>query len=391
MTHDTDDVHLDGAPAAGEDAPVVRVRGLTKRFQRADGSIVNAIDGVDLDVAPGDFIVLLGPSGCGKTTLLRSIAGLERPDGGEIKIHGRMNFSGASGIEVPPERRELSMIFQSYALWPHMTAFQNVAYPLESKRGGKVGKDEIARRVRRVLELVGIPELERQYPNQMSGGQQQRVALARALVNGDGLVLFDEPLSNVDAKVREQLRVELVTMQRELGFSAVFVTHDQVEAMELAHRIAVLRNGRVEQFAPPREVYERPSTRYVANFIGTTNELVGTLRERSADEVVVETALGAVVGVPSPTSLDAGTEVAALWRPERCRLTLEEPDTVNRWRARVQASMFVGSHTEYLVQVGDRRFRTWSADSDSWQSDTDVWLSVAPQHVRVLDAGTPAA
>src|SRR5690606_1877619 len=179
--------------------------------------------------------------------------------------------------------RRLSMIFQSYALWPHMTAFGNVAYPLQSRRDLKLGRKEVASRVQRVLDLVGIGELGEQYPNQLSGGQQQRVALARALVAGDDLVLFDEPLSNVDAKVREQLRLELVSMQAELGFSAIFVTHDQVEAMELADRIAVLDRGRVVQYGAPREVYHRPATRYVAGFIGTTNELVGTVTGTDGD------------------------------------------------------------------------------------------------------------
>lgn len=374
--------------AGGGAEPVVSIRELRKRFQRGDGSVVNAIDDVSLDVLPGEFIVLLGPSGCGKTTLLRSIAGLEQPDAGQIEIHGTTNFSSERGIDVPPERRQLSMIFQSYALWPHMTAFQNIAYPLEAKRKGRPKKAEIRERVDRVLGLVGIPELGGQYPNQMSGGQQQRVALARSLVNGDGLVLFDEPLSNVDAKVREQLRVELVTMQRELGFCAVFVTHDQVEAMELAHRIAVMRDGRVAQLATPREVYERPATRYVANFIGTTNEVLGAVERIGADEVVVETPTGRIAGVPG-SPFTAGDSVAALWRPERCVVTTDEPASPNRWRATVRAAMFVGSHTEYLLQSGEHQFRTWSVDADLIDAGTDVWLSVPAEQVRVLAAAEP--
>ncbi|MFW6091001.1 MAG: ABC transporter ATP-binding protein [Actinomycetota bacterium] len=369
-------------------APVVRLRDLHKRFQRGDGSVVSAIDGVSLDVHPGELIVLLGPSGCGKTTLLRSVAGLERPDAGLIEIHGTVNFSSDRGVDLPPERRKLSMIFQSYALWPHMTAFQNVAYPLEAKRKDRPRKNEIKERVERVLALVGIPELGGQYPNQMSGGQQQRVALARSLVSGDGLVLFDEPLSNVDAKVREQLRIELVTMQRELGFSAIFVTHDQVEAMELAHRIAVMRHGHVAQLATPREVYDRPATRYVANFIGTTNELMGKVERAEPETVSVSTPHGKVTGVPGAPLRD-GDEVAAQWRPERCVVTIEEPDVPNRWRATVRAGMFVGSHTEYLLQAGDHQFRTWSVDPDLIEAGTEVWLSVVPQQVRVLPVDEP--
>lgn len=389
MSVETDVAH--GSAEVAKADPVVRIRDLEKRFQRGDGSIVRAIDGVSLEVLPGDFIVLLGPSGCGKTTLLRSIAGLERPDGGTIEIHGQLNFDAAQGLEVPPERRRLSMIFQSYALWPHMTAFQNIAYPLESQRGTRPPKAEVRDRVRGVLEMVGIPELEGQYPNQMSGGQQQRVALARSLVNGDDLVLFDEPLSNVDAKVREQLRIELVTMQRELGFSAVFVTHDQIEAMELAHQIAVMREGQVAQLATPREVYDRPTTRYVANFIGTTNELLGKVDRIGPTEAVVETDLGTMVGTPGHPDIAAADEVVAVWRPERCEITTDEPATPNRWRGRVVASMFVGSHTEYLLEVGDRQFRTWSPDVEVIEDNASVWLSVRAAHVRILPAGEPTS
>ena len=217
-----DDTHSGIDAGRDRSEPAVRLSGLSKSFRRADGAVVRAIDDVDLDVEPGEFVVLLGPSGCGKTTLLRTIAGLETPDRGRIEISGRTHFSSERGIAEPPERRGISMIFQSYALWPHMTVFKNVAYPLQSRR--RVPKHDIAGRVRRALAQVGIDELERQHPAQLSGGQQQRVALARALVSQDSLVLFDEPLSNVDAKVREQLRAELSEMQRELGFTAIFVT-----------------------------------------------------------------------------------------------------------------------------------------------------------------------
>lgn len=365
--------------------PVVSVRELHKRFRREDGSIVKAIDDVSFDVNPGDFIVLLGPSGCGKTTLLRSVAGLERPDAGTIRIHDQLTFSPAEGIEQPPEQRPVSMVFQSYALWPHMTAFKNVAYPLESQ--GRAGRrdPELASRVRRALEMVGIADLEQQYPNQLSGGQQQRVALARALVRGDGLILFDEPLSNVDAKVREQLRLELLSMQRELGFSALFVTHDQVEAMELAHRVAVLHDGRIEQFGTPQEIYNEPATRYVANFIGRTNEFIGTVASVDGDTVALDTPQGRVVGRAGGDGLTPGAEVAAFCRPERCRASRDEPDLVNRWHGTVRAPLFVGSHTEYLVEVDDGTpLRLWSPRGDLIAEGAPVWISVEPDDVHVL-------
>lgn len=368
--------------------PVVSVRGLSKRFLRADGSSVTAIDDVSFDVFPGEFVVLLGPSGCGKTTLLRAVAGLEKPDAGLVRIKDELVFSSEDGIEETPEHRPLSMVFQSYALWPHMTVFKNVAYPLESQRGSRSKGDEIGARVRRVLEMVGIPELEQQHPHQLSGGQQQRVALARALVRGDDLILFDEPLSNVDAKVREQLRFELLSMQRELGFSALFVTHDQAEAMELGHRIAVLQEGHVEQFGRPYDIYNQPASRYVANFIGATNELVGAVLSAANGELVVDTPIGEVVAASIGVDFEPGKVVAAFWRPERCVASKDMPDARNKWEGVVRAPLFLGSHTEYVVEIENgKRLRLWSPRSDIIAEGAPVWVSVDPADVYVLDAG----
>jgi iron(III) transport system ATP-binding protein len=361
---------------------VVSVRALEKAFRREDGTRARAIDGVSLDIQPGEFVVLLGPSGCGKTTLLRTIAGLEQPDAGTIDIRGETVFSSERGLDVPPERRRLSMIFQSYALWPHMTAFQNVAYPLQSRR---LKKKEVAERVSGVFELVGIPELQRQYPGQLSGGQQQRVALARALVGGSDLVLLDEPLSNVDAKVREQLRFELLSMQRELAFAAIYVTHDQAEAMELAHRVAVMRQGQIAQIGAPREIYLEPQSRYVADFVGSANELRGTVRSVADGLAVVETELGEVRGV-AVDGLAPGAEAVAVARPERTRLARDEPDSPNRWRAEVRAAAFLGASLEHVVRVGEHTFRLWSVDTNLLEPGTEAWLYVEPEHVRVLPA-----
>ena len=371
------------------DKPVVRIRDLVKTFERADGTVVKAIDGVSLDVNPGEFIVLLGPSGCGKTTLLRSIAGLEHADSGMINIQGKTAFSSAENVNLAPERRDLSMIFQSYALWPHMTAAKNIAYPLESIRP-KLGNAAIQKRVARVLELVGIPELAKQYPNQMSGGQQQRVALARALVGEDGLILFDEPLSNVDARVREQLRVELVSMQRELGFAALFVTHDQVEAMQLAHKIAVMDNGHVSQYGTPQELYHEPANRYVANFIGTTNEFEGKVVAVDAEGISVQTDLGVLRGVSESSSIGPDQAVIALCRPEQCLLSPDEPSAVNRWPATVVASLFVGSHTEHILRTGDHVVRVWNTSHSTMEQGASLWISVDDANVRVLAAGEQA-
>ncbi|MFI7446091.1 ABC transporter ATP-binding protein [Nonomuraea sp. NPDC049714] len=370
------------APGDERPEPVVRLTGVRKNFRRVDGTPTPAVDGVALEVAPSEILVLLGPSGCGKTTLLRSIAGLERPDEGTVRIGGRTVFDSATGLDLPPERRGLSMMFQSYALWPHMSVFDNVAYPLLSRRGARPDKAGVARRVSEVLELVGIPELVRQYPGEMSGGQQQRVALARALVAGDGLVLFDEPLSNVDAKVRERLRVELLAMQRRLGFAAVYVTHDQTEAMELATRIAVMRAGRVEQLGAPREIYDRPATRYVANFVGVANEIPGTVTGAGADTATIRTPYGLLTGVCGPGVKD-GERAVAVWRPEHGLMSASEPPEPNRWRARRRLSMFAGPHVEHHLDAEDVSCRLWSSGE---AAADEVWIGVAPERLLILPA-----
>lgn len=364
-------------------SPVVSVRNLRKRFRRADGQVVDALNDVSFDVLPGEFVVLLGPSGCGKTTLLRSIAGLEEPDSGRIDIHGSPNYWSDRRISLPPERRQLGMIFQSYALWPHMTAFENVAYPLKSRRRPKA---EVRERAMAALEMVGIPELAQQHSSQMSGGQQQRVALARALVANDEVVLFDEPLSNVDAKVRELLRTELLSMQREFGFSAIYVTHDQVEAMEMAHRIAVMKGGRIEQLGTPQQIYNEPCSWHVADFIGTTNELRGVAVGDASTSVTIRTEIGEVVAsVPTGLRIARGDQVVAVCRPERCRLSAEPPEGDNAWHGTVVASLFVGSHTNHLVEVEGKEFRVWKADVGTYERGQAVTLSVPARDLRVVE------
>ncbi|MDE3078339.1 MAG: ABC transporter ATP-binding protein, partial [Chloroflexota bacterium] len=243
-------------PSAGGREARVAVRNLTKVYHTRRGPVL-ALDNVSLEIAAGEILVLLGPSGCGKTTLLRCIAGLERPDSGELYVQGRPVFSSSTHVWLPPERRQLSMVFQSYALWPHMTVFENVAYPL---RNVKVPAAEVRERTEAVLGVVGLGAYAPAYPGQLSGGQQQRVALARAIVANEGVVLFDEPLSNLDAKVRERLRVDLLALQRDIGFSALYVTHDQTEATALGDRIAVMSTGRMAQSGTPVEIYDRPSS-----------------------------------------------------------------------------------------------------------------------------------
>jgi iron(III) transport system ATP-binding protein len=366
-----------GAPPASEASPqshAITIRSLTKTFGKR-GSGEQALRAVDLDVRTGEFLVLLGPSGCGKTTLLRSIAGLERPDEGSIWIDGQVAFDSAARVDVDAGRRPVTMIFQSYALWPHMSAAKNVAFPL---RCAGVSRSEIASRVDEILTKVGIGQLAARYPGEMSGGQQQRLALARALVVGQRVVLFDEPLSNVDAQVREKLRLELIRMQRTLGFTAIYVTHDQSEAMELADRIAVMSQGRVAQLDEPRELYKNPRDINVARFLGQSNELPLVVEEYDpqTDRIVGRGPVGRVAAVWQPGAETApprvGEELVAFGRP--ADFVVAEPRDAsggaeaagdqlhdNRWRGKVEATRFLGSHTEYVVQIGESRLRCWAA------------------------------
>lgn len=318
----------------------IAVHGATKTFTRRDGTRVQAVDDVSLEVAAGEFLVLLGPSGCGKTTLLRVLAGLEALQAGRVELDGRVVDDPGAGVRVPTERRGLSMMFQSYALWPHKTVAGNVEYPLTTRAGGP---GERRRRVREILDAVGIGALADQYPGRLSGGQQQRVALARSLVAGDGIVLFDEPLSNVDAKVRDQLRGEIRRLHAELGFTAVYVTHDQEEALTLATRLLVLREGRIAQAAPPREVYLRPADLGVARFMGAANEIPGTMGTRT-----LTTAAGEIHG--SAGDLGEGERAVAFSRLEDWTLA-PGADVANRWRGTLARTSFLGSVSDHTVSL----------------------------------------
>ena len=360
--------------------PLVEIKDLVKWYRRRDGAPVKAIDDISIDVQPGEFIVLLGPSGCGKTTLLRCIAGLEEPDSGLIRMRGQDFYAQGGRTSVPVEKRNLSMVFQSYALWPHMTVHDNVAFPLRN-RG--VTKSEVKRRVQGALAKVGISDLEKSYPTQISGGQQQRVALARALVTNDQLILFDEPLSNVDARVRDELRFELLEMQREIGFAAIYVTHDQNEAMALADQIAVLGNGKVLQLGSPEDIYQRPASRRVAAFVGNANELPGQVVSTSPDgRLVVDTVVGKVVASAGPDPLTPGDETVLIWRPEH-GVTTTDPSTggENVWSADVLASVYVGTHTESDLSLGDVKQRVWNFGRTTPPEGQAVGLHVDPAHL----------
>ncbi|MGI6495030.1 MAG: ABC transporter ATP-binding protein [Kiritimatiellia bacterium] len=302
-----------------------------------------AVNDVCLDIRPGEIFFLLGPSGCGKTTLLRCVAGFHAPDGGTIA------FDGRDITQTPPHQRDTGMVFQSYALWPHMTIAQNVAFGLEMR---KVPRDEIRRRVKTVLEHVRIADRANSKPNQLSGGQQQRVALARALVIEPKCLLLDEPLSNLDAKLRLEMRIEIRRICKEAGLTALYVTHDQKEALAIADRLAVMRDGVIEQVGGPAEVYRTPRNRFVAGFIGEANFLEGHLRSLSGDRAAVETPMGVFETRPPATSVESGSPAAVCVRPEG--LTLLPADTGqqgNVLKGRIVQSVYQGEIAQHVVAV----------------------------------------
>nr|WP_279587847.1 ABC transporter ATP-binding protein [Microbacterium ulmi] len=335
-----------------------------------------------MDIHSGELVVLLGSSGCGKTTTLRCIAGLEQPTGGEVVAGGRV-VSSSAGIVVPPEKRNFGMMFQSYAVWPHMSVFGNVAYPLKAR---KISKAQIEQRVGAVLDLVGIGHLRDEYPSQLSGGQQQRVALARCLVADPQVILFDEPLSNVDAKVREDLRAEILAMKTRIGFGGVYVTHDQEEALAIADRIAIMDAGRIVQIGTPREIYGRPNSLFVANFVGTINRLKGTVTITERGRVVVSTLLGDVVvtGDGIVERLIAGQDVWVVIRPEAIRLGDEALALENTWRGRIDQETFTGASGHVRVAVGDQSLRVRTDGGRQFDTGGDLAVGVAADRVRLL-------
>jgi len=292
---------------------MIRIRGLYKTFRAQQGR-VDALKNIDLDVAEGEFCVLLGPSGCGKTTTLRCVAGLERPDSGEIHIAGKTVNSVARKIYVPTDRRDIGMVFQSYAIWPHMNVFANVAFPLTQGRK-RVLKSAVAERVRSALHRVQLDGLEDRPATDLSGGQQQRVAMARAMVTEPKILLMDEPLSNLDARLREQMRVELKKITKAAGLTTLYVTHDQAEALSLGDKVCVMHGGEILQVAPPHEVYARPANLFVAQFVGEMNFVKGKV----AGPAQVECALG-ILPVSVPDGLSPAAPVTLAIRPEHVHL-----------------------------------------------------------------------
>ena len=320
----------------------VSLHGVTKRF----GDTV-AVDDMDLDVRPREFISLLGPSGCGKTTTLRMISGFERPD------EGRVLISGTDTTDVPPHRRRVNTVFQSYALFEHMRVAENVAFGLKVKRQDR---ETISRKVREALDLVRLGELADRYPAQLSGGQRQRVALARAVVNEPEVLLLDEPLSALDLKLRQAMRHELGRLHEELGMTFIFVTHDQQEAITMSDRIAVMDQGRIDQLGTPTEIYERPASRFVADFIGETNLLTVTLLEADAGSATVRTPSGEVIGCEPVQGAAAGSDLVLTVRPQRVVVLAEEepaPAGCALFGGVLRGLLFLGDSTRATVRLAD--------------------------------------
>ncbi len=318
----------------------VELRGIMKKFQN---NVV--VQDFNLQVEQGEFIAFLGPSGCGKTTTLNMIAGFLDPDGGDLLIKGqRMNG-------VPPYKRELGMVFQTYSLFPHMTVAENIAYGLKLR---KIGKQEMQERVKRVLELVKLPNVADRYPKQLSGGQRQRIAIARALVIEPSLLLLDEPLSNLDAKLREELRDELKRLHQEIGVTTIFVTHDQEEALALSDRIVVLNHGFVEQIGTPLEIYNQPASEFVHTFIGKTNRMEGEVIGIDADGVKVRTTGGLLIqAAKQQREISLQQKVVVFVRPEKITLSDTGMHTgANLVEGHLQLASFLGSYTECEVVAG---------------------------------------
>jgi spermidine/putrescine transport system ATP-binding protein len=367
--------------------PLIRIEGVCKRF----GDFA-AVDTVNLAIEEGEFFALLGPSGCGKTTLLRMLAGLEVPTEGRILIDGK-DMDG-----IPPNKRPVNMVFQSYAVFPHMTVEQNVGYGL---RIDGVGKDERAQRVREALALVKLDGLEKRKPDQLSGGQRQRVALARALVKRPRVLLLDEPLSALDAKLREQMRSELAIIQDKVGVTFVMVTHDQDEALAMATRCGVMNKGVLQQVATPSDLYEYPANRFVADFIGSVNLFEGKLVQDEASQALIE-AEGARIWVDHGVTGAAGSTVWAALRPEKIELSHREeggalppvttgtPDGANMLAGTIRHMSYLGSETVYEIDTaGGRVVKVLRSNVRRYEDrgfdyDQPVWLSWSPQSPAVL-------
>lgn len=367
---------------------MLNISQLTKRYALSSGGVL-ALEALTIDVAQGEFFTFLGPSGCGKSTALRCVAGLEEPDSGRISIDDRVVFDSGAGVLLPPHRRDYAMVFQSYAIWPHMSVFENVAFPLRVQR---LPESEIRTRTRQALQLVGLEEAHTRSATLLSGGQQQRVALARAVVRNAKLLLLDEPLSNLDAELRVAMRHELRQLQRRLGVTTIYVTHDQDEALSLSDRIALMRRGRVVELGTPDQLYFRPRDPFTARFIGNADLLPARVVRENGATITLDTAAGTMSAsagtVPSGTS-----EVLLMVRPEHIEILPRdqaEPSGGSRnvLPGRIASAQFSGKIVEFEVKVLETTLRVHALSRQDFKTGDPVALQIPPDRCVVLPANT---
>ncbi len=347
---------------------------VTKEFKTPEGRLVTAVDAATLNIAPGEFLTLLGPSGCGKTTTLRMIAGFEYPTRGRIVLDGR------DIAMVQPDKREMAMVFQSYALFPHLTVFENVAYGLRIRN---VKAEALREKVATTLAMVGLEGKDRRRPSELSGGQQQRVALARAMAIEPRVLLFDEPLSNLDAKLRVSLRIEIRRLQKQLGITSVYVTHDQAEAMALSDRIVVMNAGRIEQAGTPGEIYARPASRFVADFIGRANFIPAETLEVGPAGITARVAGTVVAGIPADPRVKAGTATTIVVRPQAMAVDAGGAG----YPARVRTATYLGNMVEYELTFGEQMLIVEDytvAPGQVLAEGSEAWWSFSPTRAYAL-------
>jgi iron(III) transport system ATP-binding protein len=365
---------------------VLTVNNLFTEYVSDKGAIVKAAQDVSFEVPEGKLFTLLGPSGCGKTTTLRSIAGLEKPTSGQIEVAGVAVYSSDKKVFIQPNKRGFGMVFQSYAIWPHMTVFQNASFPLEVGNKNYTAK-EIETKVMRTLEAVELAQYRDRDATRLSGGQQQRLALARALVMEPKLLLLDEPLSNLDAKLREKMRFELKKIQREMGITTIYVTHDQSEALALSHEIAVMRDGRIIQRGTPREIYETPNSEFVADFVGSINFVKGTVKDLNAPDsmMVIDTEIG-VLQAPLRSGFAVGEQVQVCVRPEDVFLSEEVPQLThnNHCLGTVFAKVFLGEVLDFQVKVGEKVMLARVHPSQMTPVDHPIHIVLDPKDCIVI-------
>ena len=357
----------------------VSVEGLVKRFGK-----VTAVDGISFHVPKGKMVTLLGPSGCGKTTTLNIIAGFENPDEGEVFVGDRLISSGGlGGVILPPYKRNLGMVFQSYGLWPHFSVADNVSFGLKMR---KVSRGDVVAKVQEALRLVRLEGFGDRYPSQLSGGEQQRVAFARALVYKPDVLLLDEPLSNLDAALREEMRLELKELQQQTGITTLFVTHDQVEAMAISDQIVVLNQGRIEQVGTPEEIYETPANQFVASFIGVSNVLRGEISEVPDSAGLTLVRVGEqVLGCKIEGRSKGGTVLLSI-RPEDWEVSLQPPrvDTPNVVSGKVEKKVYLGGVQELWLRVQDKQLRLQGYRLPSVEVGQSVWAGVRPEDIKII-------